>query len=194
MLRAQFVLNFDEALLALANAEGATKQQLRNLSRELLFAIHGIKDATLQGDIQFINKLLTVLTPANRRFAVEFFVHFAGFHYDKDAACFTKKSAKRYAKAREDACKFLEDPHQNLWTWLKATGRAEPKVFSAADVTKFMEGALKKAAGVNLSHADILRAVFHAGFTPENILQVMDEIVADADKRKAAAQENAALL
>lgn len=185
MLRAEFQVAFDQALLALANAEGATKQQMRELSRELLIAIHGFKDANLNGDIQFINKTLTVLTPANRRFAVEFFVHFAGFHYDKDAGAFTKKSAKRYAQAKVDAAKWLEDPHNNIWSWLKKTGRAEPKVFGLDDVTKYMAGAIKKAAGVNLTHADLLRAVFHAGFTPENIIQVMDEITADYEARKA---------
>lgn len=185
MLRAEFQVAFDQAILALANAEGATKQQMRELSRELLIAIHGFKDANLNGDIQFINKTLTVLTPANRRFAVEFFEHFAGFHYDKLAGSFTKKSSKRYAKAKEDAAKWLEDPHNNFWSWLKKTGRDAPKAFSTEHVTKFMTNAIKKAAGVNLTHADLLRAVFHAGFTPENIIQVMDEITADYEARKA---------
>lgn len=188
MLRAQFVEAFNLALDAISQSENVTRRELRDVSRTLLVAIHGFEDATLQGDIQFINRLLTVLTPVNRKVAVLFFTHFAGFHYDDKVGVFTKKSAKRGIPARKDAQEFLADPNNNIWSWAERHVEVEAKPFELKKVTKFIESALKKAADQNMTHADVLRAVFAAGVSADALVIVMDELAAaDAEKKERAA-------
>lgn len=187
MNRLQFQAHFDESIGALQQSEVVTRRELAHLSRHLVDAIHGFKDATLQGDIQFINKLLTVLTPVNRKVAVKFFEHFAGFHYDADVLRqFTKKSAKRAGPARAAAVDFIADPNQNIWTWADRHIEIEVKPFDDKKVTSYIEGQMKKAVGSGKTCLDVLRAVFAAGFAVDDITALMQEIE-QMDKLKADA-------
>ncbi len=186
--RAQFMEAFAIALDAIRGSEQITKRELRDQSRVLLSSLHGLDaDPLLTGDIQFINQLIGVLTPVNKKVAVLFFTHFAGFHMDPALGTFTKKSAKRYTEAKEAAAALLADPNQNIWTWADREVHVEAKPFTLTKVTTFIEGALKKAPGVNLTQADILRAVFAGGITPATIMQVVDQMAADAKAREDAA-------
>lgn len=186
MLRPQFVEFFETAIGELSKAEGVTKRELMGLSRQLLIALHGIDDALLEGDIQFINRTLAVLTPMNKQTAVLFFQEFTGFHFDEKLCEFTKKSQKGAPIARGAAIAFLADPNQNIWTWADRNVKVEAKPFDLGKVTKFVESALKKADKEGITQEDVLRAVFKGGFTAASILVLLDEIKGEAPNAEQA--------
>ena len=72
-----FEKDFKTRIGNLAKAEASVRAELNVLSRGVLEAVH----ATEQ--IGYVNQLLAVLTPVNRKAAVVFFKHFAGFHHDE---------------------------------------------------------------------------------------------------------------
>ena len=82
----------------------------------------------------------------------------------------------------------MADPNNNIWSWAERHVEVEAKPFELLKVTKFIESALKKAADVNMTHADVLRAVFAAGVSADALVIVMDELAAaDAEKKERAA-------
>lgn len=165
-----FERNFTEALERLTKAENVSKHELKVVSRTMLEAWH------ITGNVHYINRLLKVVTPVNKKVLIEFGIHFGGFSYDKVLGEFTHKSKKRYEKAHALALEFLADPHNNLWTWAERHIKVEAKPFAVENVEKFIKSALQKGAGVGLSQVDILKAVFKAGVSPECVIQVMDEL------------------
>ena len=171
MNRDQFVAIFNEQLAALKGAETITRQVLKGMSRELLSALHG-KDGQLYGDIQYVNALLLSLTPVNKKVAIKFFEHFAGFHYDEGQGAFTKKSKKRGAEAQEAAITFLQDPNNNIWIWAERHIQVEAKPFTDAKLTQYVENAIKKMAG---DQVRVLKAVFAAGITPDALIIAMQQ-------------------
>ena len=164
------------ALKLLAHSERVTREQLRVLSRTVLEAHHATED------ISYINRLLEVLTPVNRKVAVKFFEHFGGFHYDDALARFTKKSKKRYAEADALATAFLEDPLNNIWSWAERNIEIQKKDFELAQVTKAMGGYLKKAKDAGLTQADVLKAVLAAGVEADAVIAMLDTLGDDTDK------------
>ena len=72
-----FDKEFNKRLGQLGKAESSVRAELNVLSRTVLEAVH----ATEQ--IGYVNQLMAVLTPVNRKAAIVFFKHFAGFHYDE---------------------------------------------------------------------------------------------------------------
>ena len=172
--RAQFTAAFNEALDAVRNAEGVTKRELKTMSRDLLSVLHA-KGGEMEGDIQFINALLGVLTPINRKVGVLFFKHFSGFNYSDDTKVFTKKDKKRYEECREASVAFLSDPNQNIWTWADREIAVEQRPFDPNAITQFIGRALKKMDG---DQAAVLRAVFAGGITPAAFMVVLEEITA----------------
>lgn len=171
LTREKFVELFNASLALLKDSESITRRELKGLSRSLLEALHG-KDGLLYGDIQYINALLLVLTPVNRKVAIKFFEHFAGFHYDEGLAVFTKKSKKRGAEAQEEALLFLQDPNNNIWSWAERNIQVEAKPFTDEKLTTYIEGAIKKMAG---DQVRVLRAVFAAGITPDALIVAMQQ-------------------
>jgi hypothetical protein len=184
LTRAMFVELFAAALDSLRQSEEVTKRELKALSRSLLSALHGLDDALLAGDIQFINQTLPVLSAVHRKVAVLFFQHFAGFHYDDGTKVFTKKSAKRYTEAKADAVAFLADPNQNIFTWAEREVVVERVPFKLDKVTTFIAGALKKAPGINATRTDVLKAVFAGGFTAVELLAILEQMQAEQAERE----------
>lgn len=187
--REQFSVLFAASLAELGKAEDVTRRELRTISRNLLSGIHGWEDAMLIGDVQFINQVIPVLTPINRKVYVLFMKHFAGFHFDDKLNIFTKKSAKRYADAKKDAQEFLADPNNNMFSWADRHIEIAPKPFDEKGITKYIEGQLKKAVGAGKGQADVVRAVFAAGIKADVVVAIMakmaDEAEALAEERKA---------
>ena len=182
LTRALFLVAFTTSLDAIRQAEDVTRRELKGLCNSLLSALHGIgSDPLLIGDIQFTNQLLPALTPINRKVAVLFFKHFAGFHYDEKLMVFTKKSTKRYMDAKNDALAFLQDPNNNIFSWANRHIDIEVKPFNDATLTKYIEGQIKKAAADGKTQKDVLKAVLAAGITAEIVLQVMGELAKQAD-------------
>lgn len=165
-----FEAAFGAAIIALAASEKVTKESLRELSRTVLNAHHATED------VSYINKLIEVLTPVNRKVAVLYFKEFGGFIYDAKALRFVKKSKKHYDDAHAKAMEFLADPHNNIWTWAERNVEVEAKPFDIKKVTAFIENATKKAMENGLTRLDVLRAAFAGGMTPELLLQLLGEL------------------
>ena len=168
--RAQFEGFFAASLETLAQAESITKRELKGLSRDILVAIHNTEDSA------FLNRLTAVLTPVNKKVMVHFLTHFSGFHYDDKTELFTKKNKPYYQKAMEASSLFLEEPHNNVWTWAERNIDVMPKPFDVSAITKYMQGALKKAQENGLSQKDVMKAVFASGIEIDCLMDVLDEL------------------
>lgn len=184
--RAAFIASFAAALAAVQAAERVTKEQLRVLSRDLLGALHGAEEfeATLAGDIQFINQLIPALTPMNRKTFILFCNEFTGFHFDDSTGEYgeyTKKIQKGKAETREKALKFLADPLNNLWSWAERHVKVEKKPFSLSKLTAMVEKAREETGGDDEA---VMRAIFEGGMSIESVLLVMEEMGKEAKKEE----------
>lgn len=183
-----FERNFNSSLEKIQASEAVTKRELLIVSRTVLEAWHAT------GNVHYINRLLKIVTPVNKKALVLYAKHFGGFSYDEVLGEFTHKSKKRYEAAHKLAMEFLADPHNNLWSWAERHIELTKKPFSIENVEKFIKSALNKGAGVGLSQVDILKAVFAAGIEPDCIIQVMDELgmeFAESDTPKDFTVESA---
>lgn len=176
MLRQEFINAFNLALAAIAGAERITKQELLTQSRALLAALvgHGDMEATLVGDIQFINQLIPVLTPMNQKTAILFFKEFAGFHFEEETKQFTKKIEKDKVKLKDKTVRFLDDPLNNIWTWAERNVKIEKKAFDLKRVTKVIEQAREEMDG---NDEAIILAILDGGLSPAAILAIMQNMV-----------------
>lgn len=168
--RKAFEVGFGKAILRLQRCEAVTKEVLKDLSRTVLYAHHATEH------VDYVNGLIQVLTPMNRKVAVLFFKAFGGFIYDDKNKRFVKKSKKHYDQAHADAVEFLADPHNNIWTWAERHVEVEAKPFDIKKVTAFIENASKKAKENGLNQLDVMRAVFAGGMTVEVLLQLLGEM------------------
>lgn len=165
----------------LGNAERITKGLLSELSREVLTVVlldngDDVKEgeqAKGTEDSRILNELLAVLTPVNKKACTMFLQHFAPFHQavngQGEFESFGKKDKKQWEKKIELVKEFLDDPHNNLWTWADRNIEMAPKPYDVVKVTKEIEKALKKA-----NKADVIRAIMAGGLEIADILEVME--------------------
>lgn len=156
-----FDKEFNKRLGQLGKAESSVRAELNVLSRGVLEAVH----ATEQ--IGYVNQLVAVLTPVNRKAAVVFFKHFAGFHYDEATKMFTKKSKKRYDQAHKDAMAFLQDPNNNMFSWAERNIEVEQKPFDAQSFLKTQHKAFIRAIQQARDNGLGQKELFEAMFKPE---------------------------
>lgn len=156
-----FEKSFKDGIAKLGKAEGLVRQQVNVLSRSVIEAIH----ATEQ--IGYVNQMLAVLTPVNRKAAVVFFKHFTGFHYDEATKMFTKKSKKRYDKAHADALAFLGDPLNNMFTWCERHIEVEQKPFDATSFLKGQHKAFVRAIQLARDNGVSQKELFEQMFNPK---------------------------
>ena len=156
-----FEKSFKDGIAKLGKAEGLVRQQVNVLSRSVLEAIH----ATEQ--IGYVNQMLAVLTPVNRKAAVVFFKHFTGFHYDETSKLFTKKSKKRYDQAHADALTFLGDPLNNMFSWCDRHIEVEQKPFDATTFLKGQHKAFVRAIQLARDNGVSQKELFEQMFKPE---------------------------
>lgn len=168
--RAAFEKKFASAVKALAAREKLTREVVATLSRETLEATHAT------GDVQFMNKLVDCLSPMNKKTMRLFFKEFSGFMYDDTSLMFTKKSKKKYEEAHVKAVAFLEDPHNNMWTWAERHVEVEPKVFKLEDVSEAFIKFVKKAEKNNLTQKDVLRAILKNGVDANTLVDLIGEL------------------
>lgn len=183
---AQFEKAFAETLKRLEAAEKLSKNEIKDVSRSILSVFHSTQQ------IGFLNRLLQVLSPANRAMMVKYLLHFTGYFYNTTTAAFEKKNAKRYDDACKAAHEFLEDVVNNVWSWTavqNAHEKPEAKPLDLADVKSTMEKYLKKAAKSNLKQVDVLRAAFSAGFTLECLLELLAENTPKEELKKEPTPE-----
>lgn len=175
--REQFVEAFGAAIDALLQSEQVTKRELRTISRTVLEATHET------GDIAYVNRLIGVLSPVNRKVCIVYFKHFTGFSFDDKLGLFTKKSKKRYAKAFAEYVQFIAEPGNNVWTWAERNIEIEQKPFSVEKFGTYMKGALQKAHDDGVSNADVMRAIIKAGMDADSIIACMESL-AQKDEEK----------
>ena len=156
-----FDKEFNRRIGQLGKAEASVRAELNVLSRGVLEAVH----ATEQ--IGYVNQLLAVLTPVNRKAAVVFFKHFAGFHYDEVTRMFTKKSKKRYEQAHKNAMEFLQDPNNNMFSWAERHIEVEQKPFDQASFLKAQHKAFIRAVQQSRDNGIDQKELFAAMFKPE---------------------------
>lgn len=165
-----FNAGLDATLETLKGAEKITKDVLRILSREMLDAVH------VGGDIQPVNRLLDVLTPMNRKACVLFFQEFSGHLYSEKEQKFGKRDKGAYAKKEQAASEFLDDPHNNIWTWADRHIEMEAKEFTMLKVTKMTESLLKKADKAGFKQADVFKAMLAGGLEMDTITAILVEM------------------
>ena len=177
--REAFVEAFAAAIDALLQSEQITKRELRTLSRTVLEATHET------GDIAFVNRLVGVLTPVNRKVCIVYFKHFTGFSFDDRLSLFTKKSKKRYAKAFAEYVQFIAEPGSNVWTWAERNIEIEAKPFSVEKFGTYIKGALQKAHDDGFTNADVMRAIIKAGMDADSIIACMDSLASKEEDKES---------
>lgn len=166
--RNAFDKEFNTQVKDLAKAEKITKAILQALSRSVLEAIQ------VTEDVAYINQVVNALTPVNRKVAILYFSEFSGFR--EEGGVFSKKDKAKYEEVKAKAIAFLEDPMNNIWSWAEREVDVGKKEFDINAVTKATERFIKQATDAGLNQADVLRAMFKAGFTSESLLAVMGEM------------------
>lgn len=184
--QAAFEAAFATSLINLASSEKITRAELSTLSRSVMEAVHST------GNIVYVNKLMLVLTPVNKKVAKAFFEHFVGFTFDDAKMEFTVKAKKRYDAALALSNEFLEDPHNNIWSWAERHIEVAKKDFDISQVTEAIKGFEKKAKKNGLTQKDVIKAVLQAGVELETILELMAEMYdVDTEESKIVQFERA---
>ena len=187
-----FERDFGTAIDNVKKSEDVTKRELRVLSRTVLEAHHCTEN------VHYINVLLGVLSPVNRRACVEYFKAFSGFKYDDNVKLFSKKDKPKYDEKHKSALLFLEDPLNNIWVWCDRNLKIEAKEPSLEAFSKYVTNFVNKTQG-KISHAEILKAVFKAGMTLDEVvdsLAIFDdvEVISEEEQSKRTALSIAALM
>lgn len=165
----QFDQSYKANVEKLAASEKISKDLLRSLSREVLEAHHAT------GDVMYINGIIAVLSPMNRKMCILFFKEFSG-HTCNEEGVFGKKDKKRYADAHKKSFDGLEDPHFNVFSWADRNIEVERKPFTLGKLQQQMGSLVKKAEENKISHADIIRALFANGVEVNEFLKVMEHM------------------
>lgn len=152
---------------AIANAEKITRAELGHLSREALTYVMDTQD------IDFINRLMGVLTPMNKQTCILYFSHFLPWEHENDKddvfqrfgkkMLGDKKLAKRVALIEA----WLADETNNVWTWAKDNVDISKKPDFKARVTSSIKKALEGDEGKEvapLTSMELLAAIFEGGF------------------------------
>lgn len=168
--REQFDRSFHERVASLAASEKVSKELLRALSRDVLEAHHET------GDVAYINGLLGVLTPINKKVCVLFFKEFSGHLFSEDTKSFGKKDKKRYDDAKKKSFDQLEDPLFNVFSWAERNVEVERKPFTLVKLQQQMGSLVKKAEENKISHYDIIRALFANGVEVNAFLKVVEHM------------------
>lgn len=153
--RMAFEASFDKRLKTLQAVEKVTKVELQTLANETVEMTH------VSGQIVYMNKVMAVLSPFNKRLAKTFFLYFTGYHFDEASALFDKKSPKRYTEALARWTKFKEDPLNNIWTYSRDV-KVEHPPLTTGDVSKRISALWSASHKANISNVDMLKAMLTA--------------------------------
>ena len=164
-----FDAQYQDNIAKLAASEKITKELLRGLSRDVLEAHHAT------GDVAYINGIIVVLSPMNRKMCILFYKEFSG-HLCNEEGVFGKKDKKRYDEAHKKSFDGLEDPHFNVFSWAERNVEVERKPFTLGKLQQQMGSLVKKAEENKISHADIIRTLFANGVEVNAFLKVMEHM------------------
>lgn len=161
---------FPKQIETLKGAEKITRETLRPLSRDVLLAVHAT------GHIRYMNELIEVLSPLNKRVLIEFFKKYTGYSFDKVQGLFTGKSKKRYDDARIECFKRLEDPNFNAFSWGTQVIERGAAGVSFDAFRKYMASHIIKLKNQGIDDVSILKAVIKGGLSPLAIVELMDSV------------------
>lgn len=165
-----FNAEFDRALATLGESEKVTKETLKVYANLAIDACHQF------GQPAYLNKLRGVLTPVNQRAFDQFAINFSGYHFDKDAMLFDKKSKKRYIPALEMWTKFREDPLNNLWVWQKHNLKMERVPMNVEGLKSSFGKTWKQAHKANIPNVEILKALLSVTDADEHNVFSIDDV------------------
>ena len=165
----QFDQSYKVNVEKLAASEKISKELLRSMSREVLEAHHAT------GDVAYINGIIAVLSPMNRKMCILFYKEFSG-HICNEEGVFGKKDKKRYDEAHKKSFDGLEDPHFNVFSWAERNVEVERKPFTLGKLQQQMGSLVKKAEQNKISHADIIRAMFANGIEIGEFMKVVERM------------------
>ena len=165
----QFDAAYKAKVEKLAANERITKELLRGLSRDVLQAHH------VTGDVAYINGIIAVLSPMNKKVTILFFKEFSGHTCNEDGV-FGKKDKKRYDDAKKKSFDRLEDPNFNVFSWADMHVEIEKKPFTIGKMQQQMGSLVKKAEENKISHADIIRAMFANGIEIGEFMKVVEHM------------------
>ena len=162
-----FDAQYQNNIAKLAASEKITKELLRGLCRDVLEAHHAT------GDVAYINGIIAVLSPMNKKVCILFFKEFSG-HLCNEEGVFGKKDKKRYDEAHKKSFDGLEDPHFNVFSWAERNVEVERKPFTLGKLQQQMGSLVKKAEENKISHADIIRSMFANGIEIGEFMKVVE--------------------
>ena len=165
----QFDASYKTNVAKLAASEKITKELLRSMSREVLEAHHAT------GDVAYINGIIAVLSPMNRKVCILFYKEFSG-HLCNEEGVFGKKAKKKYDAAHKASFDALEDPNFNVFSWAERNVEVERKPFTLGKLQQQMGSLVKKAEENKISHADIIRAMFANGIEIGEFMKVVERM------------------
>lgn len=181
-----------ELINEIASAEKITKVKLGIISRDLLMYVPD------SADIEAVNRLLSILTPMNKRTAILFFSHFLPWDAERNNdgvfQRFGKKTKgeKKLTRCANDIKEFLSDESNNIWTWADANVEIESKRKDFAGlITRTIEKALEGDERSNtpaLEREKILEAVFAGGVSIEDMMEAIDVMEAKRQAELEAAE------
>ena len=164
---------FDAAYKAnvekLAASEKITKDLLRSMSRDVLEAHHAT------GDVAYINGIIAVLSPMNKKVCILFFKEFSGHTCNEDGV-FGKKDKKKYEEAHKKAFDQLEDPLFNVFSWADMHVEIEKKPFTIGKLQKQVATLVKKVESEKIPHAELIRAVLANGIEVAEFMKVIEHM------------------
>jgi hypothetical protein len=166
-----FETEFDKAVDVLAGAEKITKETLKVWANKVVEATHAT------GQTVYMNKLLSVLTPLNKKVCTLFFSHFSGYTFSKEDMLFVSKDKKRYAQALADWLTFSEDPLKNLWTWAELHVEIEQKPYTFGDVKKETSRMWQRAHKAGMTNVEFLSAMLQADSKEKKVVFSLDDII-----------------
>lgn len=161
----------------LANREKVTKQLLGELSREMLTYVYESKD------IAMVNRLISVLTPINKKVAIAFFSAFVGWTMNVETGEFGKQQKdKPFTKKAYLADDFLATKDNTIWTWADTEIEVAPKAKNyGMKISKLVDKALNDAEeGIELK--EVLFAIMSSDSVSLGDLMQSIKAVAGVDK------------
>lgn len=168
--KAEFDSKYNSILIGLTQSEKITKAALMDLSRHVFAGLHFTED------VAYINRLLAVLTPVNKKVAIEFFKEFSGFQYDEKKGEFSRKDKKHYEEKKAAVIEWLTDPMNNIWSWAERNIEIETKEFDAERLKKQAASLLKKATDNGFQKADVFKALMESGVTEDDLIGFIESL------------------
>lgn len=174
-------------ITTLGKNEAVTKQLLGELSREVLSIHLPVTNTDIGGincygftihNVNVVNKLLSVLSPVNKRVARIFFINFLPYTFDSETNTFGKMLKKDSARDTKHLAiaSFLHEADNNIWTYQEEHINMEAKpVDYSAKISKTIASALKADKG-GMSASEVLQAVFAGGVSVADVIAMLEVV------------------